>query len=228
MKEVCIVCQEPTKNRCSRCRSVYYCCAEHQKEHREQHRSQCVEPFEEFIVEDMFQSYYDGALMVYLYATTFEFDNDQVDTIFQRFVASRVATINGLVEKQTAKSEQGTLDFQLLTENRAKAIRQLDASLNDRCKLTDDQKRHLEPLLAKHREQLKEGDKPMGYVCGYAHSALEIMQRLLQADLGSKERATELGAAALATCTIALQVALERLTAHRGAETQSEFGGANR
>lgn len=39
---LCAVCQKPTALKCARCKSVFYCCVEHQRQHwREGHRAQC-------------------------------------------------------------------------------------------------------------------------------------------------------------------------------------------
>eukprot|EP00033_Pygsuia_biforma_P000786 GCRY01000917.1.p1 GENE.GCRY01000917.1~~GCRY01000917.1.p1 ORF type:complete len:156 (-),score=18.40 GCRY01000917.1:151-618(-) len=41
MANPCAVCQQPGVNQCSRCKAVYYCCAEHQSEHWKTHKSIC-------------------------------------------------------------------------------------------------------------------------------------------------------------------------------------------
>ncbi|XP_067633856.1 SET domain-containing protein SmydA-8 isoform X2 [Eurosta solidaginis] len=40
----CAVCNEPTKNKCSNCNQIFYCCEEHQKNHWKLHKIEC-KPF---------------------------------------------------------------------------------------------------------------------------------------------------------------------------------------
>lgn len=48
MVAVCEVCKEASAQRCSRCKSVYYCSKDHQKAHWKQHKKTCVVSDNEF------------------------------------------------------------------------------------------------------------------------------------------------------------------------------------
>lgn len=41
----CEVCQQPSKQKCSQCKLVFYCSSEHQKENWTSHKSSCI-PYE--------------------------------------------------------------------------------------------------------------------------------------------------------------------------------------
>ena len=46
-EKVCNVCKKEALKVCSRCKAVFYCCVEHQKDDWKQHKPNCVEPKKE-------------------------------------------------------------------------------------------------------------------------------------------------------------------------------------
>ena len=213
----CAVCQKEASARCAKCRQIYYCCVEHQREHWPSHKSDCVAPFVELVRDEMFPSYFYGALFVYNQVGEFSLGHKVADTIFGDFVKQRADAIAAMGDACAKKEKSGALTVDTMTRRRADALKSLEQHLHSQeMTLSPEQKEHLKEPIDKHRKHLTASGKqakPLAYVCGYAHASLEIMQRLLRSDLSNKEYATERGAAAIASCTVALQAALERIEA---------------
>lgn len=205
----CYVCGVAATLRCSVCKRTRYCSVEHQRQHWPAHRTQCAPPIRTFVEPDQFNSYYDGALFAYSQAKTANFGNGDAQTVVQRFVVERLNAIVDLGNATAARMESGEVRVSTLTENRARLLEDLHRLLTQEHSLGEKQLEHLAEPLEMQRQHL--ADKPLGYVCGYAHATLELMQRALQRDLSCAERATIDGATAIAAWTVALQAALERV-----------------
>jgi len=41
-RKICNLCQAPSKNKCSRCENIYYCCREHQLSDWKEHKKVCI------------------------------------------------------------------------------------------------------------------------------------------------------------------------------------------
>lgn len=207
-EEMCAVCGCEAGLRCSLCKTTRYCCAAHQREHWQQHRAVCTPKIDTFVQEGHFNSYYDGALFAYSQLQAVDYDSSYAKKAMERFAEAR---LNEIVAKgnETAKKEEcGELTVAQMTENRKNALTKLHTTLRAQC-LNEAQLNHIKEPLQMQTDHLR--DKPLGYVCGYAHAALEIMQRMMLRDLSCKQNATVAGASAVAAWTVALQACFMRI-----------------
>lgn len=221
----CAVCNEKSGARCSRCKAVYYCSLEHQKEDYKEHRLVCSEKAavekgaetggeetrdesgenEEsaagFLETEMFLSYYDGAALVFELCGKFRMGHPKGQELFDEFVKEKFDWLNGaaLAASETEAETQ--------TRKRSQALAALEKQVEAH-RFTEEQLQHVEEVIVPYREQLRE--KPLGYVCGYAHAALEVCYFLMSKKM--RQYATQEGAAAIATCSLALQAVWERIS----------------
>ena len=213
---LCKVCGCEAHLQCSVCKRVRYCSLGHQTDHWREHRDTCVPPIEDFVKAGHFNSYYDGALYAFCSAKSAQLGSAYAQSTIEAFLDERMQQVVTMANENDQKCKARTLSVSTMTENRALALQDLAEQLASKCGLTEEQKKHVQEPLAAQQSIL--ADKPLGYICGYAHATLEIMQRMMQRDLSSKRHATIDGAAALAAWTIALEACYERIKVRNGTE----------